>query len=1225
MRAHKQKNPEAMSLVGALKGFFRPAKDLVISLFAAPGGKGIASSRPPLSLLSVFAAAVSLKQAKMGTSVLVKVIAVCLFLCCGSSVRAQQEGNISGTVTDKNGAVIEGAQVTITNENTGLKRSVSTNSRGAFTVSVLPVGTYTVSIESKGFKTGEHKGVDLHVHEEKVLSTVLEIGQVTDTVEVVGGANQVELSSGEVSSIIGSQQVRELPLNNRSFVQLTLLVPGASPSDSISTHTGLLAGVDISMSGSPANANAWLVDGVDNVDHGSGRTILVYPSVDSIEEFKVQNNSYAADMSASGGAQINLVTKSGTNAFHGSAYEFIRNDALDAANFFLNSGGAPKAKLRFNNFGYTLGGPIKKDKIFFFWSEEWRRELRGVTRVSTVPTLLERQGNFSGPRSSAYNLPTDPFTGNRFSNDTIAANRLSPAGLALLKLYPAPTNENLCIGGSGQPIPNTRCKNWVASPVTSVPTRQEQIRADYNITSKHTLMFRYTQDAWSNPAPNFSAEGGLWGDTGFPTVDSSWDQPSKNIAGRLTSTFGATLVNQFQFSYANNRIFITPGLGADINSEINSKIPQVFPGPENRAHATFWGAPVGQGIGTNLWNGFPWDNGQDLWIWKDDLSKTYKEHTLKFGALYSTNKKDEKSGQSAETPQFWGPTAVPGGAGLGGGWGDSHAPGNGGQVTGNGLADLLLKGTYWGGADEQSTVPRSLIRWKDYEFYFADTWRVHPRLTLSYGLRYSYLPQTLQSDNRIGNFLLSLYDPKLGATPLNGMIFPKELKLPELGIQGGEANLRGVDVGRALRDEHHNLFSPRLGIAWDPTGAGKWAIRAGAGMFFGRSDLSNPIQGLLANPPFVARIDWGSGRPLDTIPGTPPGGTLGTPSAAADIHAGQQGSYQWNLTIERELFKNAKVEAAYVGNRGHHLPINWDLNYVPTAQRAEFARRAFDDSGATDQNQLRLLFPLKGTGSLIYQTFIGTSSYNALQVQFTKRFSQGFSYQLAYTWSKLLALADINCCAGGGNTRLSDPEHPKYDRGPATFDRTNILSMNAIYKLPLFKKMMTPVRAVLGGWEGTGIYQYATGVPLTVTLGNSLSGVFSNRPDIIGNAAGPHTADQWLNPAAFALPTHLGALGTASKEVDRAPGINNLDLALYRNFPLPREGMSIQFRAEFFNALNHTQFLGVDTNFATNAITLDTKTDTLKCADPCNTNTNFGKPTRAREPREIQFALKFYF
>ena len=1170
----------------------------------------------------------------MGRNLLVKVFVLCLFICCASSVKAQQDtGNISGTVTDQRGAVIPGADVTITNERTGLKRTTSTKSSGSFSVSVLPVGSYLVRIEAKGFKIGEHRGVDLHVGEEKILSTVLEVGQVTETVEVLGGATQVELTTGEVSSLIRSEQVKELPLNGRSFVQLTLLVPGASVSDSTRTgNTGLLAGVDISMSGNPANANAWLVDGVDNVDHGSGRTILVYPSIDSIEEFKVQSNSYSPEMSAAGGAQISLVTKSGTNAFHGSGYFFLRNDALNATNFFLNRDGAPKQQLDYKNFGYTIGGPIKKEKLFFFWSQEWRREGRGVVRKSSVPTLLERQGNFSGPHSNNGNTPTDPFTGNRFPNDTIPANRLSPAGLALLKLYPEPTNANLT-------------DNWVAAPVTKIPTWQIQGRADWNLNSKNTVMFRYTQDSWKNPAPNFGAEGGLWGDTGFPTVDSTWDQPSKNIAARLTTTLGSTMVNQFQFSYANNRIFITTGLGNDINTEINSKIPEVFPGPDARAHTTFWGAPE-SGLGANLWNIAPWNNAQDLWIWKDDFSKTHREHTFKFGALYSTNKKDEICCSSADSPQFWGPTAVPGGAGKGGGWGDANAPGNGGQVTGNGLADLLLKGTYWGGADEQSFVPTSQIRWRDYELYATDTWRARPGLTITYGLRFSRLPQTYQKDNLLGNFVLSVYDPKKGSDPLNGLIFPKELKLPDKGILGGDANLKGIDVGRALRESHNN-FSPRIGIAWDPTGKGKWAIRIGAGSFFGRSDLSNPVGALIQNPPFVAKIDWGAGRPLDSIPGTPPGGTLGTPSAAADIKSKTQGSYQWNLSVERELMRDTTLQVGYVGNHGHHLPINWNLNFVPTALRTQFARTALTPGHpAGQEDQLRALFALKGNQTLFYQTFAGDSSYNALQVQLVKRFSRSVSYQVSYSWSKLLALSDINCCGGGTNTRITDPENLGYDRGLATFDRTHILSMNAIYKLPLLTGKPRLARTVLGGWEATGIYQYATGVPLTITGGPSIG--VDNRPDLVANPEGAHTAENWINPSAYVLPTQLGRLGYSSKGSVRAPGINNLDLAIYRNFKLPREGMSVQFRAEFFNALNHTQFLGIDTGFSTGSGTnhsgqqiegvslipnsnnigcqiLQNGNPTGKFTSDCNINPNFGQAMRARDPREIQFGIKFNF
>lgn len=1135
-----------------------------------------------------------------------------IFLLAFSWLGAQQTtGTISGRVTDTTGAVIPGVEVTIANEQTGVRRTVVTNDAGLYTATQLPVGIYSVSASLTGFKRSEHSGIQLHVREEKVVDIVLEVGEVTETVTVQGGATEVELRSGEVSTLIQEQQVRELPLNGRSFVQLTLLVPGASVANNANTrNTGLLASVDISMSGSPANANMWLVDGVDNVDHGSGRTILVYPSVDSIAEFKVQRNSYGPEMSASGGAQINLVTKSGTNEFHGSVYEFFRNDSLNATNFFLNRGGEKKGKLRYNNFGYTVGGPIARDRAFFFWSQEWRVERRGVTRVSTVPTELERKGDFSGPHSGDWPTPLDPMTGQPFPGNRIPADRLSPAGLALMNLWPLPTNKNTV-------------NNWVAAPVTPIDTRQEQIRVDTNITEDMSLMVRYTQDSWTNNNPNFGAEGGLWGDEGLPPVDSDWDQPSKLLGVQLTNVLGPDKVNQFQFSYSNNRIFITRGIGEEINADINSKIPEVFPGPDSRSHAVFWGAPLPNQPFNALWHAAPWDNAHDIFTWKDDFSWIQGNHSFKMGGLFGYFKKDEDCcGASSNQAQFWGTTAVPGGAGVGGGWGDANAPGNGGIVTGNGVADLLLRGTYWGG-NEQSDQPRAKIRWRDIEAYFGDTWRVTPRLTFNYGFRWSYLPQSWQDDDQMSNFVPSLYDPARGDEPTNGLIFPGDTK--------------GIDVGRALRRNNVDIPAPRLGIAWDPTGQGKWAIRAGYGWFFGRADLSQPIGQMILNPPFNKSLNWPAGRPLDFLPANIPTAGVGTATQGAALEYKTQGSYQWNLTIERELWRDTKIELAYIGNRGHHLPYNINLNYVPSNLRLEYARRNFapDSAGLGNPDELRLLFPLKGGNDLIFLSNGGNSIYHGFQLFLTKRFADNFSYQLAYSGSKLLSLTALSCCGGGGELRITDPENFGYDRARAPFDRTHIVTANAIYRFSDLDQQSPAVRALLGSWELTGIYSYSTGVPITPTLsGANLVGTgaggSANRPDLVGNPKGPQTAEQWLNPNAFVFPRQLGRLGLSPKGSVRAPAINNLDFAIYKNFPLGREQMALQFRAEFFNVFNHTQFVDVDTSYNVGGLEVDLQTNQFVACSTgrfpdCNTNAQFGKVTRARDAREIQFALKFLF
>ncbi len=1191
---------------------------------------------------------------------------IALTLCFTPKAPGQETtGTMSGSVSDPSGAMVPRATVTIKNEGTGLTRTVTTNDAGFYTAPNLPVGSYSVSAMASGFKTAEHTGIDLHVLEQKVVPVVLEVGTAVQTVEVTGGATLVETRTGEISNLVGAQQVSELPLNGRSFVQLTLLVPGAAAGDNQNSRfTGLLGGVDISMSGNSANANAWLVDGVDNVDHGSGRTILIYPSVDSIEEFKVQRNSYGADSPAAGGAQISLVTKSGTNRLHGSVYEFFRNDKLDAANFFLNAANKQKAPLRYNDFGYSLGGPIKKDKAFFFWSQEWRREIRGITRRAQVPTDLERQGNFSGPDAHGWPTPTDPYnftskvdttpgpnfgkiinTPQPFPNNTIPAcatgqttDCLSPAGLAVLQLYPK----------QNTPIPAGGGYNWVFPVGTRLPTREEQIRGDYNVNDKTSVMVRYTQDSWKNPAPNFGSDGGLWGDTGFPTVDSSWAQPSKAFATRLTHTFGASTINEFQFSYSNNRIYITEGIGKDINNAINAAIPQIFPVSSDRAHAVFWTPPENVPTG-GLWNAAPWNNAHDIFVWKDDLTHVHGNHSLKFGAFFSHDKKDEDCcGASNLSTQFWGPTAVPGGAGANsgtnlenGGWGPAAAPGAGSQVTGSGLADLLLQGAYWGSSPDVNTQPRSKVRWDDIESYVADTWRVRPRLTLDLGVRWSILPPSIQADDKLANFVPSLYNPSVGSKdPTNGLIFPTSVVNTALGITGGKANLRGIDVGRALRNSRYDTIAPRIGIAWDPTGAGKWAIRAGAGVFFGRADLSQPIGELISNPPFEATANWpGTARPLDYLPGPVPGAAYGTAQNAADINWKVQGSYQWNFTVEREIARDTKLQVGYLGNKGNHLPLNYDLNSVTPANWLQF-ETIHNTVGHTtgDEDKLRPLYALRGSSDLIFQTNGGNSIYHSLQVFLSKRFANNYSFQVAYTFSRNLADSSLSCCGNGnGRQRLTTPFFPKYDRGLADFDRTHIFTANWIYRFSALPNRSALVRGVAGGWEATGIYSYSSGVPLGVATNQNELGVDSNkqiRPDqVVSSVTGPHNANQWINQNSFAFPVQFGRLGYSSVSSFRAPPLNGMDFAIYKNFPLHWESTSIQLRFETFNTLNHTQFQDVDTSYQVNNLKSDvTKGVFTSCSTIngnvfpfCNTNPTFGQVEKARDPREIQIALKFIF
>jgi hypothetical protein len=518
-----------------------------------------------------------------------------VFLLAAPAAAQRTTANLRGTVTDSTHALVPGATVTVANPDTGLSQTMVTNDSGVYSFSELPIGRYQIKVELQGFKTATRTDIALGVAESREVDIELAAGALSETISVIAESTPVKTIGGDVSGVITGQQIRELPLNGRNFLQLATLMPGVSAPDFLNVKDkGLLGGSDLSISGGGVTSNLWTVDGANNNDVGSNRTILVYPSVDAIEEFKILRNSYGAEFGQSGGAQINIVTRGGTNAFHGSGFYFGRSDKLDATNYFLEKAKQPKDQLKRNDFGWTAGGPIKKDKLHFFASEEWNIEKRGTPRAAFVPTAAERAGDFSGPAIPGCTLPTpvDPLTGAAFPGNRIPANRLSPGGQAYLKLYPLPNNTP----ASGS------CNNWVTSLNTPINYRQENVRLDYTVTNSSRLMVRYTQDTWTNNAPSNNTN--LWGDDAFPAVDSNWDQPGKSFAISLNQNIGSKAVNSLQFSYSANKITVTRG-GTDpqLNSTINSLIPTIFPQsgheyPGDEGHPVFWG---GGGYQT-LWN-----------------------------------------------------------------------------------------------------------------------------------------------------------------------------------------------------------------------------------------------------------------------------------------------------------------------------------------------------------------------------------------------------------------------------------------------------------------------------------------------------------------------------------------------------------------------------------------------------------------------------------------------
>src|SRR6266481_6027510 len=419
---------------------------------------------------------------KLGVQIVVALVGALFFTAYAQTTTV---GTISGTVRDEKGAIVPKAEVSIQSEGTGILRTATSDDNGFYLAPSLPAGLYTISTAPHGFKKTIASGVDLHVAENKVVNLDLQVGQVSETVTVSSDASPVETRSGEISSLITEKQVTELPLNGRNYAQLALMVPGVSPVTQAgaggafgTAGTGLDSHVDMSVNGNQSNSNMWTVDGVNNMDVGSNATLLVFPSIDSIQEFRVERNSFSAEYGQAQGAVINLITKGGTNQFHGAGFEFFRSDKFNSIDYFLKTNGQPKAKLKYNNYGFNFSGPIKKNKIFFFWNEEWRREERGVVLSSKVPTAAERIGDFSGALTDS--LPHDPFTGLPFPGNKIPANKLSPAGLAILQIFPLPNT--------------TGPTNWVSSLLEPVKTRQDSIRGDVNITKKMNLLVKYTNE-----------------------------------------------------------------------------------------------------------------------------------------------------------------------------------------------------------------------------------------------------------------------------------------------------------------------------------------------------------------------------------------------------------------------------------------------------------------------------------------------------------------------------------------------------------------------------------------------------------------------------------------------------------------------------------------------------------------------------------------------------------
>jgi hypothetical protein len=1155
-------------------------------------------------------------------------LALALMLAFGSTVLAQEEtaATVTGQVTDSTGALIKAATVVITNERTQQERRLQTNDDGQFVVTPLVPGTYTLTVEQANFKKYVESGLTLNAKDRRSLNIVLEVGSVSESVVVTSDQNVVQ-DSPTGQTLISSTQVLEIPLQNRDFTKLLELAPGVSSSLDDETGFGLANRFDVSINGMRRNGVNVFVDGVSNTDVGSNITLLSTPTIDSIKEFKVLTSNYTAEVGRSGGGTVTIVTKSGENDFHGSLYDFARNNRFNANTFFNNRRGrnaagnlnAPTPRLRYHNFGFTLSGPVTlprfgeggdatwsgKNKTFFFFSEEQRRITRGITEaLATVPSVAERSGNFA----SALGLPlfrtnagtgscTTPGTGTCSTTplvvtDTSGASLQARAGMVFRpadgrayagNIIPQSDFHPIAVALlSAYPLPNSGTSGFISSPINALRTRQETIRIDHNISDNHRLFGRYTHDLNLTQEP-----GGLFANTNLPNLTTTDTRiPGMTLAISLTDVLSPTLVNEVTYNFSSNLIGSqVVGRSRESDFPAAAGIPEVF--PENNAgvipQITFTSAIAN----INTLQGF--NIVYKNQVVRDVLTWVRGNHTLKFGGEVSWEKKNENANNITQGLFSFAGT---------------RSRGTSGTIsltqTGIAVADFLL-GRADSYSEDQFDVTVNL-RFGRREFFAQDTWRIRPNFTLDYGVRYQYFTPVTDENNVLTSFDPALYSranaPTCRTAACAALIRGTGNELNGIALAGDTSRF-----GRAISPSDKNNFSPRLGISWDPFKSGRTVVRAGYGLYYDQVLVGIFEQNAFVNPPFNNRATFGGAGVTFS---NPTGGALGD-LPVRDLIASSPDFetpmiQQWSLGIQREIRRNMVAEISYVGTKGDHLIRPLDINYPSPADVARV--------GLANANTVR---PFLGYRRIQWRETTAKSRYHGMLSSLSYRFATGVSITAAYTWSKNLT------DASNDRDAVDFPQDPlnfRAEYAEARTSRPHIFSASYVYELPFFRKHPNAwTRGFLGGWQIAGITDVSSGQPVArvVSGASNIAATIGQYPNVVSdpNEGLARTIDPVsglpfiFDPKAFSAPL-AGTYGNAPRAFARLFGRNQTNLTLTKNIYFDNEDrFKIQLRAEAFNVFNHTQFTGAGTTLTTTS--------------------TFGLPTGARLPREFQFGAKFIF